>query len=157
MDTFYLEPDKFWDIFHKPDVDSSLSTSTVNKSRPSRLAPKKSGLESIHDDHDDSYGKRLKVEEKKPRILAETEAAIRCDSRYIIMWGPHKPGKKNKVWEGDGYLSLIGQMAHVSDLKGRLLEDPTILDDVDLRIVEDMGELMIGNTEIQIVESDVRK
>lgn len=135
MDTFYVEIERFWDLFDQtdlvrqpPDIDDKLS-----------------------------FGKRMKRDDRKPRVLAETEACSRFDKRYVIMWGPHKPGKKNKVWEGDGFLTMIGRMAHVSDLKGRMLEEPTILDDIDYQTVEDMGDLMIGNTEIQIIEVDKKK
>lgn len=160
MDTFFIEPEKFWDLFNQPDLDSLPGSSKNTKSRGSRSNVAKQTVESssddqIEDNYGQSYGKRMKTDEtNKPRILAETEAGSRFDQRYIVLWGPYKPGKKNKVWEGDGYLTLIGQIAHLSDLRGRLLEEPTLLDDVDYKSVEEMGELMIGNTEVQIIELD---
>lgn len=63
-------------------------------------------------------------------------------------------GKKDKVWEGDGYLTLVDRMAHLCDLRGRMLEEPTLLDEVDHGCVVDLGELVIGNHEVQVIELD---
>ena len=159
MDTFYIEPGKFWELFDKPDIDVPLGGSFSD--RPRNIRPysdrQTSEVDLEQPDNGQNFGKRLKANDKKPRVLAETEAGTRFDNRYIIMYGPHKPGKKTKTWQGDGYLTMIGQMAHVCDLKGRMLEEPTILDDIDYKSVEDMEELMIGNTEIQIIELDKRR
>lgn len=87
--------------------------------------------------------KRLKVEEKS--------------KRYVILYGRRKPGKKNKVWEKDGFLTLVGQMAHLSDLRGRLLEEPTLLDELELKTIQDLGELTIGDTEVQVIELDIKQ
>ena len=92
--------------------------------------------------------------ETKIRHIRETEAGTRADARYCIMHGRQRPGKKNKVWEDDGYLTLVGPIAHLCDLKGRMLEEPTLLDDVDLETVRELGELLIGTTEVQVVELD---
>lgn len=99
--------------------------------------------------------KRMKTtESSKIRHIMETEAAERTDKRYVVLFGRHRPGKKTKVWEGDGYLSLVNGIAHLCDLKGRMIEEPTLLDDVDLKLVEDQSDVLIGNTDVQIVEVD---
>lgn len=141
METFYVTPQEFWEWFDRNDVSQPLSDYQATSIKTDTKSPR-----SV---------KRIKTDHSKPiRHIIETEAAQRTDSRYVILYGPHKPGKKTKNWTGDGYLSLVGQMAHVCDLKGRMLEEPTLLDDVDLKMVEDLGELLIGSTEIQIVELD---
>lgn len=156
MDTFYIEPERFWEIFNSND--DTVDTGRYPKQRY-RLQPDNNvdSNESYKTGHvkQDLYGKRMKtIEQKQPRVITETDAASRADARFIIMWARYKPGKKNKVWEGDGYLTLVGQMAHLSDLRGRMLEDPTILDDIDYKSVEDLGDLVIGGTEVQVVERD---
>lgn len=133
METFYITKDGFWEWFNRENDTAN------NKRMKTEL---KSGNKS---------------ENGPPRSIAETEAATRADSRYIILYGRHKPGKKSKTWEGDGYLTLVGQMAHLCDLRGRMLEEPTILDDIDYKLVEDLGELLIGNTEVQVIEVDKKK
>lgn len=128
MEAFYITHDEFWDWFNRDYEDEVAPTNN---------------------------GKRLKREVKeKPRSIQETEAGVRTDTRYSIMYCPHKPGKKTKVWTGDGYLSMVNRMAHLCDLRGRMLEEPTVLDDIDYRAVEELGELIIGNTEVQVVEID---
>lgn len=130
METFYIEPTRFWELFNTKE--DSIESKIV--SRPPNRQPK--------------YGKRMRTcESSNPSELIG-------GVRYIIMWANHKPGKKKIVWEGDGYLTLVGQMAHLSDLRGRMLEDPTILDDLDCKTVKECGELLIGNTEVQIQNVD---
>lgn len=68
------------------------------------------------------------------------------------MFGKHRPGKKSKVWEGDGYLTIINGVAHLSDERGRILEEPIILDDIDMQAVQSHSEILIGTTEVQIVD-----
>lgn len=135
METFYVTFDQFWDRF-----DNDEQPETTYQSSPPSMARKRMKMES----------------NKPPRTIAEVEAVSKVNGRYIIMYGRHKPGKKTKVWEGDGYLTLVGQMAHLSDLRGRMLEDPIVLDDIDYGIVKDLGELVIGNTEVQVVDLDKR-
>lgn len=72
--------------------------------------------------------------------------------RYSILYGCR--GTKNKIWENDGYITLVGRMAHVCDLKGRYLEDPAPLSDIDYECVLELGQLEIGKTKIQVVEED---
>lgn len=134
METFYISPDQFWDWFDRQELEAR---------------------------DDEPKTKRARVEQQqqqqqstKPRSIRETEAALRVDARYIILYGAHKPGKKNKIWSNDGYLTLVGQTAHLCDLKGRMLEEPMILDEIDLKLVQELGELTIGSTEVQVVELD---
>lgn len=145
METFYVNSEQFWDWFNReedpPNPNETSSQNKFSRNNDQQLKSPK--------------GKRIKTE-NKPKTIGDTEAADRTDARYIILYGPHKPGKKNKVWESDGYLSLVGQMAHLCDLRGRMLEEPTILDDVDLKAVAELGELTIGNTEVQVIELDRR-
>lgn len=133
METFYVTHDQFWDWFDREEEQIVSNNSNQITKSPS--------------------AKRLKTD-NKPRTIYDTEAAVKVDARYVILYGPHKPGKKNKIWEGDGYLTLVGQTAHLCDLRGRMLEEPTILDDLDYKVIKDCGELTIGNTEVQVIELD---
>lgn len=152
METFYVTPEQFWNWFNREDDQSTFQDDRPlgNKSRGKNQRLPNEQLEDV------STGCKRQKTDTRPKNITDTEAATRTDSRYFILYGRHKPGKKNKVWEGDGYISLVGQMAHVCDLRGRLLEEPTVLDEVDYKLVEDLGELIIGNTEIQVVEPDRR-
>lgn len=157
METFYLSYDEFWDWFNRENDDLILAGSDQESNQRTRVRNYSDQFHKIGEKSDEfsspKNNKRPRMD-TKPRHIVETEAAHRVDARYIIMYGPHKPGKKNKVWEGDGYLSLVGQIAHLCDLKGRMLEEPTYLDDIDHSIVQEMGELLIGNTEVQVVDID---
>lgn len=154
METFYIEPDKFWEIFNKNDDLLEPTRAMKNRYRqPTSMERNREGYEANSSDLTENYGKRIKKSDHKPpRVLAETEAAFRSDTRYAVLWGRHKPGKKTKNWEGDGFLSFVGQMAHLSDDRGRMLEDPAILDDIDYKTVKELGEILIGDTEVQVVE-----
>jgi len=137
MEPFYLSYDEFWEWFNREREPKRIKTSCEPANTPTITLPSKT---------------------KKPvRHIADTEASIKYDSRYVIMYGKHRPSKKSKVWEGDGYLTFVNGVAHLSDLRGRILEEPTILDDVDMESVKNLGELMIGNTEVQVVDSDQKK
>lgn len=153
MQTFYVTHDEFWDWFDRQNDDDQVKEIDHLKIG-TRIKPKQRGQP------EDSFNKPLSPGTKrfktdgKPKSIFETEALSRGDSRYIIMYGRHKPGKKNKTWEGDGYLTMVGQVAHVCDLRGKMLEEPTLLDDIDYKLVEDLSELTIGNTEVQVLEID---
>lgn len=148
METFYVTYDEFWEWFNREADPPELEANRNHKART------KSQFNQSNDLNDNpSNGKRMK-RDMGPRSIGETEAAFTADARYSIMYCRHKPGKKTKVWEGDGYLSLVNQMAHLCDLRGRMLEEPSLLDDIDYRAVEELGELVIGNTEVQVVELD---
>lgn len=150
MEAFYLTYEEFWKWFNRdPSEDDRYTFDTNQPKLRSRLT-----RDNQFPSENQVTGIKRPRSEGKPRSILETEAATRTDARYIIMYGRPKPGKKNKVWEGDGYLSLVGQMAHLCDLKGRMLEEPTYLDDIDLKSIEDFGELTIGGTEVQVVEAD---
>lgn len=129
METFYVTYDKFWEWFDREN-DSFQEEEVSYKKDLGQSEP---------------ASKRVKLDRIQPPSNA---------TRYIILYGRHKPGKKNKTWECDGYLSLAGQTAHLCDLKGRMLEEPTLLDEVDYKLVTDLGELVIGNTEVQVIEID---
>lgn len=133
METFYVTRDEFWDWFNRDDTETIKNPKTRTKSQ-----------------FDSSNGKRL----KRDQISRSIDLSEETNSRYSIMYCRHKPGKKTKTWEGDGYLTLVNQMAHLCDLRGRMLEEPTVLDDIDYKAVEELGELVIGNTEVQVVELD---
>ena len=96
----------------------------------------------------------LATSKKKQKTKHIDEHSLKRDARYVIMFGRHRPGKKTKVWEDDGYLTLVGQMAYLSTCNGRMLEEPTLLDEFDMKLVKERGELLIGNTEVQIVDED---
>lgn len=125
METFYITYDQFWDWFNREDDPPTRQLASPPQQQ--------------------SSSKRLKKDH--PRVITEP-----TNDKYIIMYCRHKPGKKHKVWEGDGYLSLSGRTAYITDLRGRLMEDPTCLDDIDFDIVKDLGELTIGNLDVQVVE-----
>lgn len=92
--------------------------------------------------------KRLKTAHK-PEVQ---DISTITRKRFICLYGKHRPGKKTKVWEGDGYLSITtNNMGHLCDLKGRLLEDPTVMEEINL---ESGDEIQIGETEVQIVDLD---
>lgn len=131
METFYITPEEFWDWFNR---DESQDDTEILHNKP----------------------KRMKTD-GKARIISETEAGSHADARYIILYGRHKPGKKTKTWEGDGYLSMVGQVAHLCDLHGRLLEDPILIDEVDHQEIERLGELTLGSTDVQVIEVDKRR
>lgn len=136
METFFVSPDQFWEWFNRPN------TTDQPRQNPEPTTPIKPA-------------KRMRIDERpKPKHVNETAASNHVDNRYVIMWARPKPGKKNKTWEGDGYLYMAGQLAHLTDLKGRLLEEPTLLDHMDYQLVEEMGELTIGGLEVQIVEKE---
>lgn len=141
--------EEFWNWFNRDPSEDDKYTFDINPPKSRNKLPREN-----QDLGDSATGVKRHRSEGKPRTILETEAATRTDSRYVIMYGRPKPGKKNKVWEGDGYLSLVGQMAHLCDLKGRMLEEPTYLDDIDMKSIEDLGELTIGGTEVQVVEAD---
>jgi len=127
METFYISHEQFWNWFDEQD-------------RIETFEPR-AQLANI----------RTKVQEpSKKRVKVAPPSDI--DRKYVIMYGRHRPGKKNKVWEGDGYLYMSGQMAFVSNLQGRRLEEPTLLDEEDYNEVKNLGEILIGDTEVQIVE-----
>lgn len=175
MEPFYFSHEEFWEWFDRnPALDDQVmaklnsmmgNNMQVSGRRPMGVSsqgnPKPTSLQANYEEqspHNDGPGfKRMKTgcSNRRPvRHIVETEASVRCDSRYVIMYGKHRPGKKAKVWEGDGYLSFVNGVAHLSDLKGKILEEPIILDDVDMGLVQDLGELMIGNTEVAVVEQD---
>lgn len=78
--------------------------------------------------------------------------SLNSRKRYICMYGKHRPGKKTKVWEGDGYLSITtNNMGHLVDLKGRLLEEPLYMEEIEF----DYGqEIRFGDMEVQILEPE---
>lgn len=160
METFYITHEEFWDWFnrveepHTREQDRFIRSFNTNSRMRAQRTNSEDSTDGVMTTKSTSYGVKRQKIDNKPRHIVETEAASRTDTRYVIMWGRHKPGKKTKVWEGDGYLSLVGQMAHLCDLRGRMLEEPTVLDEIDYKTVEDLGELMIGNTEVQVVELD---
>lgn len=154
METFYVPRDEFWNWFNRDTANDELIMMESSRaiSMKSRFKPNKTPFnkDNLFDEYEQHSTKRMRT----TRHIAETEAAVRSDVRYVVMFGRHRPGKKSKVWEGDGYLSLVGQMAHLHDLRGKMLEEPTYLDDIDFKTIEDLGELRIGNTEVQVVEVD---
>lgn len=136
METFYVTPQAFWEWFDRDKDGKEDEEIQELAQRPAKRA------------------KTDQNQSTKPVSIQDTEAAIRGDSRYVVMYGPHKPGRKNKVWANDGYLTMVGEMAHLCDLRGRMVEEPTILDEIDYKAVEDMGTLIIGGTEISVVDKD---
>lgn len=171
MEPFYLSHDEFWDWFNRdPTLDAQISGVTkqfqgLTRTRPVSKSNSNQSLQSAtgsqYDQTDScevpSASKKMKTgEPTKIRHISETLASERCDKRYIVMYGRHRPGKKNKIWEGDGYLTLLNGVAHLCDLKGKMVEEPTVLDEVDLQMIRDESDIIIGNTEVQIVEADTR-
>lgn len=131
MDTFYITPDEFWIRFNSEEAEQIPTTKRARLKGPENSWP-------------ESYKTESGLYETVPK----------SGIRYIIMYGRHKPGKKTKTWECDGYLSLVGQMAYVTDMRGRLLEEPTLLLPEDYDAVKDLGEILVGKTEVQVVEED---
>lgn len=157
METFYLTHEDFWNWFNRDLSEDDKYTFDLNQPKV-RTKSTRDNLDSeVSATTGHGFGVKRHRPEGKPRNICETEAATRTDCRYVILYGRPRPGKKNKVWEGDGYLSLVGQMAHLCDLKGKMLEEPTYLDDIDLKSIEDLSELTIGSTEVQVVELDSGK
>uniref|UniRef100_A0A6G1S6V8 5'-3' DNA helicase ZGRF1-like N-terminal domain-containing protein n=1 Tax=Aceria tosichella TaxID=561515 RepID=A0A6G1S6V8_9ACAR len=92
------------------------------------------------------------VKKIKTRHEQAVDISAITQKRYICLYGKHRPGKKVKVWEGDGYLSITSNnIAHLSDLRGRLLEEPEVLEEINL---ESGDEIQIGDMEVQIVDLD---
>lgn len=151
--------DEFWAWFNRDQSqDEHLAKQTNQVTNTKIRYPTSNTVTNRNCDpiesNDEPSNKRVKTKDSRIRHIMETEAASRIDKRYVVLYGRHRPGKKTKVWEGDGYLSLVNGIAHLCDLKGRMVEEPTLLDDVDLQLVEDQNDLMIGNTDVQIVEVD---
>jgi hypothetical protein len=93
--------------------------------------------------------KRMKTRHEKAAAL---DISTTTKKRYLCLYGKHRPGKKTKVWEGDGYLSITtNNMGHLCTLQGRLLEDPVLMDQVSFKSGE---EIQIGDMEVQIVDLD---
>lgn len=130
MESLFITPDEFWNWFDREKDESSSASCPV-----------------------DFGATKIATNKKKRKI----ESAPCGSKRYRILWGRHRPGKKHKVWEEDGFLSLFGTIAHVVDEKGRPIEEPTLLDDTDLEAVRNLGEIVVGNTEIQIQEEEISK
>lgn len=123
MDPFYLDHETFWRWFHQDKTTVSTTT--------------------------EPNAKRIKTRHEH---VVNTEEPAVFRKRYICLYGKHRPGKKTKVWEGDGYLSITSNdMGHLCDLRGRLLEEPTVMEEVNLESGE---EIQIGDMEVQIVELD---
>lgn len=162
MESFYLSHDEFWTWFNRDTSrDGQLSRqpnklNTIPSSRATSNILSMNRTNDLRDSSDAPSNKRQKTSPAKIRHIMETEAADRTDKRYVVLYGRHRPGKKTKVWEGDGYLSLVNGVAHLCDLKGRMLEEPTLLDEIDLQLVEDQSDLLIGTTDVQIIEVDER-
>lgn len=163
MEPFYLSHDQFWAWFDRdPALDAQVSSVTKQLQNFARTRPLSKGenhgrsieVNSLPPCEAPSNSKKMRAMESKVRHISETPASERADKRYIVLYGKHRPGKKNKVWEGDGYLTLLDGTAHLCDLKGRMVEEPTILDDVDLQLINDESDILIGNTEVQIIEVD---
>lgn len=157
METFFLTYDDFWNWFNRDPSEDDKYTFDVCQTKPRNKLPRSNRDQDERTSTGSGFGVKRHRSEGKPRNIIETEAATRTDCRYAILYGRTRPGKKNKVWEGDGYLSLVGQMAHLCDLKGKMLEEPTYLDDIDLKSIEELGELLIGETEVQVIEVDSKK
>lgn len=154
MDTFYIEPEKFWEWFDRAEDDNQLPYQSDSNQR--NRSGQTRGATSVITAREagEQYGPKRMKSDFKPRTIDETEAGRRSGKRYVIMYSRHKPGRKNKIWEGDGFLTMLGSIAHLCNTHGRLLEDPTHLDEVDLKEIEELGELLIGNTDVQVVELD---
>lgn len=127
MDYFYISPEQFWTWFNRGESECDIM---LNKNPRQRQMPS---------DNQPSN--------KKPKIVD-----CRSGSRYDVLYGRQRPGKKHKVWESDGYLSLLDKTAYLSDLKGRLLEEPILLDDDDYDSVLNLKELTIGSHDVQVIE-----
>lgn len=144
MEPFYISHEEFWGWFNRdPSADARIFNESARVSNlKSRAKPQ--GLS------DDLLADQPKENKRMKTIDIKSDLA----KRYAVIYGRHRPGKKSKVWEGDGFLSMIGQMAHLSDSRGRMLEEPTLLDGDDMNSVQEMRELLIGSTEVQILEPD---
>lgn len=141
MDTFYITPEEFWNRFNAPEEEpQEVAIKRAKLKGPGPGTSRQPGSTSYYSD--------------STSFDLDSSSSSRSGTRYIIMYGRHKPGKKTKTWEDDGYLSLVGQIAYVTDMRGRLLEEPTLLGPEDLKAVEDMAELLIGKTEVQVIEED---
>lgn len=121
----FIDYDQFWNWFDRP-FESYVQTQATR--RPSS------------NESENTVGHSFKRPKQGSR-------------RYSILYGRQRAGKKTKVWEADGYLTLVGQVAHVCDLKGRLLEEPTLLDEADFDSVINLEELAVGKTEVQVIEA----
>lgn len=156
MEPFFISHEEFWDWFNR-DISNDPQLMLEANQKASR-GPKQRSLSDVRNQQvnsdEGSSVKKMKTTGRRTRSILETEAASGGDVRYLVMFGRHRPGKKNKVWEGDGYLTLVGDTAHLFDLKGKMLEEPTVLDEIDLKSVQDFGELLIGETEVQVEEID---
>lgn len=152
METFYITYEQFWDWFDRDESQDFTETDQIVGAKSRSRQEPTDGQNDFNSKP--NQNKRMRMENRPPKTIMETEAGSRSDARYVILYGTHKPGKKNKVWEGDGYLTLVDRMAHLCDLRGRMLEEPTLLDEVDHGCVVDLGELVIGNQEVQVIELD---
>lgn len=153
MDSLFIEPEQFWEWFDRTEEVDTLLNQSDNAQKNRLKQPRTTDAAYVQNTVDQNGPKRMKSD-FKPRTIQETEAGRGAGKRYVIMYARHKPGRKNKVWEGDGFLTMLGGIAHLCNTQGRLLEEPTHLDDFDLKEVEDMGELLIGNTDVQVLELD---
>ena len=149
--------DEFWAWFNRDQSQDQYLAKQTNRVTSTKIRhPSNTTGTDKHCDliesSDEPNNKRVKTRDSRIRHIVETEAANRVDKRYVVLYGRHRPGRITKVWEEDGYLSLVNGIAHLCDLKGRMIEEPTLLDDVDLQLVEDQSDLLIGNTNIQIVD-----
>lgn len=144
METFFITHEEFWQWFEREDTQEFSESSGRSFGAKSKDLSLSTNDNFGHDGwSNNAHGnKRLKTDMRPPS----------SGERYDILYGPHKPGKKTKIWAGDGYLTLVGQMAHLCDLRGRMLEDPVILDEIDYEAVKGLGELVVGNTEVQVIE-----
>lgn len=133
MDSLFITKEDFWLWFDREnDISSNLPATDFGAAKASqKISANKQANKRIRLDYE----------------CQET-------AKYKILWGRYKPGKKHKIWEEDGYLTLVGRMAHVCDEKGRLIEEPTVLDEINYEIVKSLGELVLGTTEIQIQEEE---
>lgn len=131
MESLFIEKAEFWSWFNRRDKSND---ETAIDFGATKIQPNKPAGQTL---------KRIRTDLNVPGSI-----------RYRILWGRHKAGKKHKVWEDDGFLTLIGRIAHVVDEKGRLLEEPTLIDEIDCKELEDSGEIVIGSTQIQVQEKD---
>jgi hypothetical protein len=130
MGPFFLSHEEFWAWFH---LDKKTVATTDQQQKQQLQQP--------------SNVKRVKTRHEQVADISTI-----THKRYICLYGKHRPGKKTKVWEGDGYLSITtNNMGHLCDLRGRLLEEPTVMDEVDF---ESGDEIQIGDMEVQIVDLD---
>lgn len=140
-EALFLDPEEFWLWFDRRDNSLKLDGKTTTNS----------DLESNQSYYEinDLQQRPAKKMKREGQYMDMTGADC---TRYKMCWGRHRPGKKTKVWEGDGFITLIGNMAHVSNEDGRILEEPVVLDEAELEAIRDFKELLIGKTEIMVDE-----